>query len=167
MRKRLVSVSPALLLLISLCFAQTTKEQKDPGHVMTTPNQIKWQAAPAPGQLPSGAQIAVLDGDPSQSGVLYTIGVKMPNGFRIPPHWHPMDASVTVVQGIFVMGLGEKFDSTRGQELKPGSYMRVSKEVRHYEWTKGETIIYVYGLGPLDHIYVNPADDPRQKSSRK
>ena len=78
-----------------------------------------------------------------------------------------MDASVTVVQGTFAMGLGEKFDSTGGHELKPGSYMRVSKEVRHYEWTKGETVIYVYGLGPLDTIYVNPADDPRQKSGRK
>jgi hypothetical protein len=38
----------------------------------------------------------------------------------------------------------------------------MSKGVRHFEWTKGETILYVYGLGPLDTIYVNPADDPRQ-----
>src|ERR1041384_2167511 len=113
MRKHLISFTLALLLLISLCFAQTTKEQKDPGHVMFTPSQIKWQAAPTPGQLPSGAQIAVLDGDPSQAGAFYTVGIKMPSGYRIPPHWHPMDASVTVVQGVFAMGLGEKFDSTR------------------------------------------------------
>ena len=78
-----------------------------------------------------------------------------------------MDASVTVVQGSFIMGVGEKVEPAQAQELTPGSYMRVSKEVRHYEWTKGETIIYVSGLGPLDTTYVNPADDPRQKSGRK
>jgi len=47
------------------------------------------------------------------------------------------------------------------------SFMRVPKGVRHNEWTKGETIIYVYGLGPLETTYVNPADDLRQKASRK
>src|SRR5215510_4091813 len=102
MRKYLLSISLASLLMISLCFAQTPTEQKDPGHVMLTPNQITWQAAPA--SLPAGAQMAVLDGDPSQTGVSYTIGIKMPNGYRMPPHWHPMDASVTVVRGIFGMG---------------------------------------------------------------
>ena len=165
MRKYAMSISLAPLLIVSLCFAQTTTEQKDPGHVTFTPNHIKWQAAPA--SLPAGAQMAVLDGDPSQAGVPYTIGFKMPNGYRMPPHWHPMDASVTVVRGIFGMGLGDKFDPARGQELKPGAYMRVSKEVRHYEWAKGETIIYVHGLGPSETTYVNPADDPRQKATRK
>jgi hypothetical protein len=78
-----------------------------------------------------------------------------------------MDASVVVVKGRFVMGLGEKFDRSQGHEPPAGSFMRMSKGVRYFEWTKGETIIYVYGAGPLDTIYVNPADDPRQKSSSK
>jgi hypothetical protein len=164
MKKSSLGIALALLLMISLCFAQTAG-QKDSGHVMLTPKQIKWQAAPP--SLPAGAQLAVLDGDPSQAGAPYTIGLKMPDGYRMPPHWHPMDASVTVVRGTFGMGLGEKFDPARGQELKPGSFMRVSKEVRHYEWTKGETVIYVSGLGPLDTTYVNPADDPRQKAQTK
>jgi len=153
------------VLMVSPCLAQTPKEHKDSGHVMLNPNQIQWQAGPA--SLPPGAQIAVLDGDPSQAGMLYTIGLKMPDGYRVPPHWHPMDASVTVVQGSFIMGLGEKVEPAQAQELTTGAYMRVSKGVRHYEWAKGDTIIYVYGLGPLDTIYVNPADDPRQKSNQK
>jgi quercetin dioxygenase-like cupin family protein len=98
---------------------------------------------------------------------MYTIGLKMPGGYKIPPHWHPMDAGVTVMQGSFIMGVGEKFDPAQAQELTVGSYMRVSKGVRHYESTKGETVVYVSGLGPLDTIYVNPADDPRQKSNQK
>jgi hypothetical protein len=165
MRKSLLGISFAPLLMASLCFAQTAIEQKDPGHAMFTPGQIPWQAGPA--AFPPGAQLAVLDGDPSQTGGLYTIGLKMPDDYRLPPHWHPMDANVTVVRGTFVMGLGETFDPAQGTDLTPGSFMRIPKEVRHYEWTKGETIIYVHGLGPLETMYVNPADDPRQKANRK
>jgi len=158
-------VALVAVLMVSPCLAQTPKEPQDLGHVMLAPPQVQWQAGPA--SLPPGAQIAVLDGDPSQAGMFYTIGLKMPDGYRVPPHWHPMDASVTVVQGSFIMGLGEKVEPVQAQELTAGSYMRVSKGVRHYEWTKGDTIIYVYGLGPLDTIYVNPADDPRQKANHK
>ncbi len=154
-----------LFLAAVLCLAQSGKEQIGAGHVIVTPGQAQWQPAAPP--LPPGAQVSVLDGDPAQSGAQYSIGIKMPDGYRIPPHWHPMDASVVVVKGTFVMGLGEKFDRSRGHELPAGAFMRMSKEVRHFEWTKGETIIYVYGAGPLDTIYVNPADDPRQKSGPK
>src|SRR5882672_266690 len=159
MKKYWIFVALVPVLMVAPCFAQTPKEHKDLGHVMLTPSQVQWQTGPA--SLPSGAQIAVLDGDPSQAGMSYTIGLKMPDGYRVPPHWHPMDASVNVVQGSFIMGVGEKVDPAQAQEMTAGSYMRVSKGVRHYEWTKGETIIYVYGLGPLDTIYVNSADDPR------
>jgi len=165
MKKYWIFVALVPVLMVAPCFAQTPKEHKDLGHVMLTQSQVQWQTGPA--SLPSGAQIAVLDGDPSQAGMSYTIGLKMPDGYRVPPHWHPMDASVNVVQGSFIMGVGEKVDPAQAQEMTAGSYMRVSKGVRHYEWTKGETIIYVYGLGPLDTIYVNSADDPRQKSNQK
>jgi hypothetical protein len=78
-----------------------------------------------------------------------------------------MDAGVVVVKGTFVMGLRDKVDRSRGHELTAGTFMRMSKGVRHFEWTKGESIIYIYGAGPLDTIYVNAADDPRQKSGSK
>jgi len=64
------------------------------------------------------------------------------------------------------MGVGEKFEPAQGQALPAGSFLRMSKGVRHYEWTKGETIIYVYGLGPLETMYVNPTDDPRRKDNQ-
>ena len=35
--------------------------------------------------------------------------------------------------------------------------------MRHFAWTKGETIIQVHGVGPFDINYVNAADDPRKK----
>jgi quercetin dioxygenase-like cupin family protein len=147
------------------CIAHSDQVRKDSGHVEIMPDQIQWAPATAP--LPAGAQVAVLDGDSSKAGAQYSIAVKMPSGYQIPPHWHPMDASVVVVKGTFVMGLGDKFDKTKGHDLPAGSFMRMSKGVRHFEWTKGETVIYVYGVGPLDTIYVNPSDDPRNKSTAK
>ena len=156
------SVLSILMFLAGACFGQSDHSAKQSGHIMVTPGQTRWQTAGPP--LPPGAQVSVLSGDPSQSGKHYTISLKMPNGYRLPPHWHPMDASVVVVKGVFVMGLGETFDKTKGSELTPGSFMLMPQGVRHFEWTKGETIIYVYGVGPLDTIYVNSADDRRSAS---
>jgi len=164
MRKQNRAYFVVLLLATIVCLAHPGKDPKDSGHAMVTPGQAQWQ--PAGPSLPPGAQVTVLDGDSSQPGAQYSIGLKMPAGYKIPPHWHPMDASVVVVKGTFVMGLGERFDQSHGRELPAGSFMRMSKGVRHFEWTKGETIIYIYGAGPLDTIYVNPADDPRQTGSK-
>jgi hypothetical protein len=153
-----------LLVFASIsCFAQSSQAPKDPGHVEVMPDQTQWVLAAPP--LPAGAQVAVLDGDSSKAGAQYSIALKMPSGYQIPPHWHPMDASVVVVKGTLVMGLGDKFDKTKGHDLPAGSFMRMSKGVRHFEWTKGETVVYVTGSGPLDTIYVNPSDDPRTKST--
>ena len=36
--------------------------------------------------------------------------------------------------------------------------MTVSKEMRHYAMSKGETIVQVHGAGPFKVNWVNPAD---------
>ncbi len=56
-------------------------------------DELTWGAAPP--FLPSGAQIAVLDGDPSQA-VRITLRLEMPAGYEIPAHWHPTQEDVTV-----------------------------------------------------------------------
>ena len=35
----------------------------------------------------------------------------------------------------------------------------------HFAYTTRETTILLYGQGPVDFTYVNPADDPRLKTS--
>ena len=37
----------------------------------------------------------------------------------------------------------------------------------HYGWTTAPTVIQIHGLGPFAITYVNPADDPRNKTSEK
>jgi hypothetical protein len=37
-----------------------------------------------------GTQVATIVGDPSTSGAYYSYLVKMPDGTRVPPHFHGM-----------------------------------------------------------------------------
>ena len=133
-------------------------------HVMVMPGQIKW--GPAPPALPPGSQMAVLEGDPTKAGAPFAIRAKLPDGYKVPPHWHPTDEKIVVLQGTFGMGFGERFDPAAGHELPAGSYVIAPKEVRHFAWAKGETIIHVSGMGPFDLTYVNPADDPRKAAKK-
>lgn len=138
------------------------KDKHDDEHVVVTPGKLKW--GPAPPSLPAGAEVAVLAGDPSKSGMPFTIRAKLPDGYTIPPHWHPTDENVTVLKGTLLIGLGNKIEEpTSMQQLPTGSYMRMPKEMRHYARAKGETILQVHGTGPFDVHYVNASDDPRKK----
>jgi hypothetical protein len=132
----------------------------DKDHVLVRPDDIKWM--PAPPALPAGAKAAVLSGDPSKAGP-YVIRAKLPDGYKIPPHWHPTDENVTVIHGTLMVGKGDKFSAAASEALPAGSFMRMPKDMRHFAWTKGETIIQVHGMGPFDINYVNAADDPRKK----
>src|SRR6516165_557553 len=127
---------------------------------MVRPADVKWQ--PAPPGLPAGAQIAVLFGDPTKAGP-YVLRVKLPDGYKVPPHWHPTDENVTVIEGTFMAGKGDKFSAEASEALPAGSFVKMPREMRHFAWAKGETIIQVHGIGPFEITYVNAADDPRNK----
>ena len=58
-----------------------------------------------PPSLPKGAQIAVLEGDPGKEGP-FVFRVKVPDGYRIPPHTHPKTERITVISGTFNIGMG-------------------------------------------------------------
>ena len=90
----------------------------------------------APASLPPGAQAAALEGNPSKPGP-FTLRIKIPDGYRLPPHWHPADEHVTVVQGAFVMGIGDKFEQTGGHELRAGAFALMPAGTRHYASAKG------------------------------
>jgi mannose-6-phosphate isomerase-like protein (cupin superfamily) len=150
----------AAFVCASVVTSVQTSENK--AHVMVTPSAVTW--GPGPAALPAGAQAAVLEGDPSKAGP-FTLRLKMPEGYKIAPHYHPADEHVTVLQGTFVMGLGEKFDQAAGRELAVGSFAMMPQGTRHFAWTKGETIVQLHGIGPWGVTYVNANDDPRKKSS--
>jgi quercetin dioxygenase-like cupin family protein len=140
-------------------------DAKGDGHVVVPLGETKW--GPAPPSLPPGAQLAILEGDPRTKGATYTIRAKFPDGYKVPPHWHPVDENVTVLKGTLILGRGDKFDPKGAMELTVGTFSHMPKGTRHFAQAKGETIIQVHGVGPFEVHYVNPEDDPRKKSDGK
>ena len=134
-------------------------------HTLLTPNDVKWVDAPP--VFPRGAKFALVEGDPKTAGQLVSFRVKMPDGYKIPPHFHPADEHVIVLQGTFNMGMGDKLDQNATKPLEAGSFAVMPKGEHHYAWTKGETIVQVYAVGPWGLTYVNPADDPRNAKNAK
>jgi quercetin dioxygenase-like cupin family protein len=128
--------------------------------VIAQPDALKWGDPPP--YLTPGPQAAGIVGDPSKA-VPYVVRLKLPAGYKVMPHNHPNDENVTVISGEFHLGIGDKFDDTKGQIIKPGGYAQTPKGVNHFAWTGAETIIQLHGVGPGGLTYVNPADDPRKK----
>ena len=124
------------------------------------PKEVRWQAGPP--SLPPGAEFAVLEGDPSKPGP-FVFRVKVPDGYRIPPHTHPKPERVTILAGTFHLGMGETFDATKGEALPVGTYGTWPAGMKHYVWVEGETIVQFHGEGPWVIEYLNPDDDPRKK----
>jgi quercetin dioxygenase-like cupin family protein len=159
--KRVVIAGLVTICGIGAVSAQSSMKEHA-GHVVYTPDAIKW--GPAPPSLPPGAQAMVLHGDPSKAGQLFVVRLRFPDGFKVPPHYHPVDENVTVLKGTLLLGLGEKIDTANAKALTAGSFSVMPKEVRHFAQAKGDAEIQVSGMGPFDVVYVNPADDPRKKA---
>jgi hypothetical protein len=154
-----------LLVLAVSASAATTKSGHSvmPTHGMSLPGDLKW--GPAPPVFQSGAEMAVLQGNPGAAGA-YTVRLKMPDGYKIMPHWHPTTENITVIAGTFHLGTGDKFDEAAGTEMPTGAFGFVGPHMKHYAWATGETIVQVHGMGPFKLFYVNPADDPSKAAAK-
>jgi quercetin dioxygenase-like cupin family protein len=127
-------------------------------HVMVTPDAIAWQAAPA--ALPSGAEAAVLFGNPAEEG-LFALRVKMPEGYAIPPHTHPAIEAVTVISGTLRFGMGETADRAKAEPPTAGTFFAMPPGTPHFVFADEETVIQISTNGPWGLTYVDPKDDPR------
>ena len=93
----------------------------------------------------------------------FTIRLKMPDGYRIPPHWHPKRENATVISGTFKVGMGDSFDASKMGAFPAGSFAYLDPSMHHYGMAAGETVVQVHGEAPFQINYVNPSDDPRMK----
>ncbi len=132
------------------------------GHDHHEQNESGIVFGPAPDAFPPGAEMAVLQGDPSVAGAIFTVRLRLPNGYILPPHTHPTDEHVTVISGKFLVGLGDTFDRTAFlAPLRSGGFITAPANASHFATVRGRTIVQVHAVGPFQMEYVNPADDPR------
>jgi quercetin dioxygenase-like cupin family protein len=125
---------------------------------VTIPDKIEWRPARI---LPPGAEMAVIDGDPTKPG-FFTMRLKMPDGYRIPAHSHSQPERVTVLSGTLYLGLGDGADAASAKPLSAGGYSSMPPKMVHFGWMHGETILQLSSIGPWTVTYVNPHDDPRK-----
>jgi hypothetical protein len=130
-------------------------------HIAVGPETLNWR--PAPAAFPKGAEIAIIAGDPAKEGP-FVFRLRLPAGYKVAPHTHPADENVTVISGSFHIGMGEKFDDTKGAHVKAGGFAQAAKGMAHYAWFSEPSVIQVHGVGPTGINYVNPADDPRKSN---
>ena len=123
-------------------------------------SDLKWRDGP--NSLPPGAKLAVLEGDPTKDGP-FVMRLRLPDGYRIPPHTHAKTERLTVISGTFNIGMGDKFDMEAGREMPAGSFGHWAAGMKHFVWAKGETVVQLHGIGPWSIQYVDPSDDPRNK----
>jgi len=90
-----------------------------PAHRMITDKDLKWEDVPS---LPPGAKAAMIEG-PMNEAVAFTVRLKVPNNYKVPPHFHPAVERVTVLKGAFAMGMGEKWDDKALHTLNAGDMM--------------------------------------------
>ena len=149
-----------LVLVVLVCTTILVAAPAPPQNAFI-PDQIKF--GPVPPVLAAGAQLAVLEGDPMASSGDFTIRLKMPDGYRIAPHWHPKRENVTVISGSFKVGMGDTFDVSKMNIFPAGSFAYLDPSMHHYGMALGETIVQVHGTAPFQINYVNPGDDPSMK----
>ena len=124
----------------------------------TSPSALKWMAAPP--ALPSGAQMAVVSGDPGKKG-RFTIELKMPADYAVPPHSHPTDEVVKVLSGKLHYSMTDKIDMPKAKTLTAGHSVTMKAKMHHWVHAPAPATIQVSGMGPFQITYVDPKDDPR------
>jgi quercetin dioxygenase-like cupin family protein len=116
--------------------------------------EVEWAPYPA---FPGLAELAVIDGDPSQPG-MYTIRVKVHSNAKLPPHRHPEDRIYTVISGVFYIGVGERFDEERLNAYAPGAVVVLPGGTPHFHWARsGQYITQVSAVGPLGVEFIDPS----------
>jgi quercetin dioxygenase-like cupin family protein len=165
MRQKFLPGTVIALLLVPISLhAQEPRVVTDVGPdrpLIYSADEVEWNAGPA--SLAAGAEFSVLEGDPGEPGV-FTMRIRMPDGFVIAPHSHAGVERVTVLSGTFHLGSGDRVDRQATTGLPAGSHFSMPPGMRHFAIMEGETVIQLTSIGPWQIEYVNPADDPRSSS---
>ena len=121
--------------------------------------QLQWIVPPL---LPPGALLAVVSGDPTAPGES-TIELSMPDGYRLPPHFHPSYEHVEVKEGTLLAGMGDRLDPKQTRPLAAGDSATAPAGMHHFSIAKGRTVLLVTFMGPYTITYLRAEDAPQPR----
>ncbi len=90
----------------------------------------------------------MIHGDPGGTGD-YTLRLQFPDGYEFPPHWHPMGEHITVLSGVFRLGMGGTANAAAIREYQPGDFLYAPGRMPHFGGARGATVIQLHGNGPF------------------
>jgi quercetin dioxygenase-like cupin family protein len=123
------------------------------------PASLQWSVPPV---LPPGALIAVVSGDPTSPGE-FTLLVSMPDGYRLPPRFHPSDEHVEVREGTLLVGAGDVLDPKPTRALAAGDSTTAPAGMHHFSIARGRTVVSATFIGPYTITYLRAEDAPRPR----
>ena len=114
---------PVMLLIVLFGVLPALADQS--AHVVVSPDTLKWAEPPI---LP-GAKLAVVQGDPSKEGP-FVYRLKMPAGYKVPPHFHRAAENVTVLTGVFTSGSARSSIRAPGRSSPSAASSRCRRSIR-------------------------------------
>jgi quercetin dioxygenase-like cupin family protein len=121
---------------------------------------LKWSV---PTLLPPGALLAVVSGDPTAPGEC-TLKISMPDGYRLPPHFHPSYEHVEVREGTLLAGVGDRLDPKQTRPLATGDSATAPAGMHHFSIAQGRTVLLVTFMGPYTITYLRAEDAPQRRT---
>ena len=152
---RVVFTGVLVLVLAVLPRIEARQAASQSGHVIVPADKVAFAPIEVPG-FQSGMKIAVINGDPNAESGAYVIRLEFPDGYKFPPHWHPMAENVTVLSGTFILGMGNKADNAKLVTYSPGAFMSIPAKMAHFGGAKGATVVQLHGQAPFKIELVNP-----------
>ena len=146
---RLVFLAP----LVALFLVGSPTESQEPARHSVVPLH----------KMPSEQWVEKVWGDPSRPGEPFVMRIHNDAGYVVLPHTHPIDENIVVVHGVWALGTGRQFDRSALESLELGAYGFVPKTMAHFAWSKTETIIQMYGIGPFGSTLVDPVYELTEK----
>ncbi len=113
---------------------------------------IAWR--PCPQNLPSGCEIAVLEGNPQGAG-LFTVRFRIGEQFVMPPHTHPKEERVTVLKGRMSVAFGPDGSREAAEQFGAGDYYVNARGAIHTVWADAPSEIQITGIGPWEAHFVD------------
>lgn len=141
MSVKLNNIAGCLILTLFVTSAFATKNTA----TTISPEQITWSKLPGHPEL----QYSVLAGNPLEKGI-FTVRMKMPKDYSDIIHSHNLPRYDTVISGALYLGFGDSIDRNKTVELPAGSFFTCPAHIKHYGFTKNETVVQITGNGPWE-----------------
>jgi quercetin dioxygenase-like cupin family protein len=151
MKRLILSVAVAVTAHAAVTLGTTWAGENKQQVVGITSEQVRWFTPP---YYDDGRQRAQLFGDSSQGGA-WVDRVKIPAGGRVPAHTHPNDELVTVIEGTWYLGEGERFDPAKLKGYPAGSFIVIPAGAPHFVAAKeSAVIVQLNGTGKFGTHYL-------------